>query len=150
VPVIVTFVPGTREGVVVPVPPFKTGSAVPEYEIARVPEVVMGEPDTDKKLGAVAATDVTVPPDAVGVCHVAAEPLVAVNTCPVVGAVALLTATVVVAELSPLAAVAVVDRLGTTSTKSDPFQATNVVLPAAIVTPVVAEPLITTGPLDSF
>jgi hypothetical protein len=50
-------------GDVSPVPPFKTGSAVPEYEIARVPAPVIGEPDTDKKLGTVAATDVTDPPD---------------------------------------------------------------------------------------
>lgn len=44
------------------------------------------------------------PPE--GVCHVAAVPEVAVSTCPVVGAVAALTATVVVAEFNPFAAVA--------------------------------------------
>jgi hypothetical protein len=44
---------------------------------------------------------------AVGVAQFAAVPLVAVNTCPLVGAVEPLTATVVVAELRPLAAVAV-------------------------------------------
>ena len=38
-----------------------------------------------------------------GACHVAAVPLVAVNTCPVVGAVADDTFTVVVAELSAFA-----------------------------------------------
>ena len=38
------------------------GSAVPEREIARVPLVVIGDPETDKNAGTVAATDVTVPP----------------------------------------------------------------------------------------
>jgi hypothetical protein len=50
-------------GVVVnPVPPFATGSAVPDKEMARVPDVVIGEPDTDKNVGTVAATEVTEPP----------------------------------------------------------------------------------------
>ena len=43
------------------VPPFATGSAVPEYVIAKVPDVVIGLPDTDRKAGTVAATEVTVP-----------------------------------------------------------------------------------------
>lgn len=38
------------------------------------------------------------PPD--GVCHVAVVPLVAVSTCPEVGAVAALTETVVVADFN--------------------------------------------------
>jgi hypothetical protein len=41
------------------------------------------------------------------VCHVAAVPLVAVNTCPIVGAVAALTETVVVAEVNPFDVVAI-------------------------------------------
>ena len=40
---------------------------------------------------------------AAGVCQVAAVELVAVSTCPVVGAVAVETLTVVVAELRPFA-----------------------------------------------
>jgi hypothetical protein len=47
--------------VVSPVPPLATGKAVPEYDMARVPEVVIGLPDTDRKLGTEAATEVTVP-----------------------------------------------------------------------------------------
>ena len=49
----------------------------------------------------------TLPLPELGVCQFAAVLLVAVSTCPVVGAVALLTTTVVVAELMPFAAVAV-------------------------------------------
>jgi hypothetical protein len=45
--------------VVWPVPPLAMGSAVPEYEIARVPLLVIGEPDTDRNAGTVAATEVT-------------------------------------------------------------------------------------------
>jgi hypothetical protein len=48
--------------VVTPVPPLSTGKAVPLYEIANVPDVVMGDPVTDKNEGTVAATEVTVPP----------------------------------------------------------------------------------------
>jgi hypothetical protein len=48
--------------VVVPVPPFNTGSAVPESETAKVPLVVTGEPDTDRNEGTLIATLVTVPP----------------------------------------------------------------------------------------
>ena len=44
-----------------PVPPLATGNAVPEYVIANVPEVVIGEPETLKMLGTVAATLVTDP-----------------------------------------------------------------------------------------
>jgi hypothetical protein len=47
--------------VVTPVPPFATGKAVPEYAIASVPAVVIGEPVTDKNDGTVAATEDTVP-----------------------------------------------------------------------------------------
>jgi hypothetical protein len=61
VPEMVTLVPATSEGVVVPVPPLATGSAVPEYAMAKVPEVVMGLPVTDRNAGTVAATEVTVP-----------------------------------------------------------------------------------------
>jgi hypothetical protein len=44
-----------------PVPPLATGNAVPEYVIANVPEVVIGEPEILKMLGTVAATLVTDP-----------------------------------------------------------------------------------------
>ena len=47
--------------VVTPVPPLRTGNAVPDKVIAKVPLVVMGEPATDKKVGTDAATEVTVP-----------------------------------------------------------------------------------------
>ena len=47
---------------VAPVPPFKTGKAVPDNETANVPLDVIGEPVTDKNVGTVIATDVTVPP----------------------------------------------------------------------------------------
>jgi len=47
--------------VVTPVPPFNTGNAVPESVNARVPELVIGDPETDKKEGTVKATEVTVP-----------------------------------------------------------------------------------------
>jgi hypothetical protein len=48
--------------VVAPEPPLATGKAVPLRAIASVPEVVIGEPVTDKNEGTVAATEVTVPP----------------------------------------------------------------------------------------
>lgn len=51
----------------------------------------------------VCVLSVVTPPPAAGVCHVAAVPLVAVSTCPVVGAVAAETSTSVVADLSNLA-----------------------------------------------
>ena len=47
--------------VVTPVPPLRTGSAVPDKVIANVPLVVTGEPEIDKKAGTDAATLVTVP-----------------------------------------------------------------------------------------
>ena len=47
--------------VVTPVPPLRTGKAVPDKVIAKVPLVVMGEPATDKNAGTDAATEVTVP-----------------------------------------------------------------------------------------
>ena len=47
--------------VVTPVPPLRTGSAVPDKVIAKVPLVVMGEPAIDKNAGTDAATDVTLP-----------------------------------------------------------------------------------------
>jgi hypothetical protein len=50
--------------VVTPVPPLATGSAVPEYETAKVPLVVIGEPDIDRKEGTDIATDETVALDA--------------------------------------------------------------------------------------
>ena len=49
------------------VPPLATGSAVPEYAIAKVPVVVIGEPVTEKILGAVKATLVT--PELLGVAQ---------------------------------------------------------------------------------
>ena len=48
--------------VVTPVPPLATGKAVPDKPIAKVPLVVIGEPEIDKNAGTVAATLVTVPP----------------------------------------------------------------------------------------
>lgn len=53
----------------------------------------------------VCVLSVVTPPPAAGVCHVAAVPLVAVSTCPVVGAVAAETSTSVVADLSNLAVI---------------------------------------------
>jgi hypothetical protein len=41
------------------VPPLATGSAVPEYDRAKVPVVVTGEPETDRKAGADSPTLVT-------------------------------------------------------------------------------------------
>lgn len=52
----------TPYGVVVPVPPLATGSAIPLKVTARVPDVVTGEPLTDRKVGTVSATELTVPP----------------------------------------------------------------------------------------
>ena len=74
--------------VVLPVPPFKTGKAVPDNVIARVPLLVIGEPLIDKKAGTVAATEVTVPVPVI-VVHVIAEetPPCDVRTCPAVPAV---------------------------------------------------------------
>jgi hypothetical protein len=47
--------------VVTPVPPFNTGNAVPDNVTARVPLLIIGDPETDKKEGTVSATEVTVP-----------------------------------------------------------------------------------------
>ena len=47
--------------VVTPVPPFRTGNAVPDKLTANVPDDVIGEPVTDKNAGTDAATLVTVP-----------------------------------------------------------------------------------------
>ena len=47
--------------VVTPVPPLRTGNAVPLKVTANVPLVVIGLPDTDKNVGTVAATLVTLP-----------------------------------------------------------------------------------------
>jgi hypothetical protein len=61
------------------VPPLVIGSAVPDKDRESVPDVVIGDPVTERNAGVVRATDVTVAD--VGVCHVAAPPtLVAVNT----------------------------------------------------------------------
>jgi hypothetical protein len=49
-----------------PVPPLETGSAEPERVTARVPELVIGEPEIDKNDGTVSATEVTVPEVAPG------------------------------------------------------------------------------------
>ena len=43
------------------VPPLEIGKAVPDNETANVPEVVIGDPVTDKNVGTVIATLVTVP-----------------------------------------------------------------------------------------
>lgn len=56
--------------VVTPVPPLRTGRAVPEREIANVPLVVIGLPATDKNVGTVAATEVTEPPDPVAAIEI--------------------------------------------------------------------------------
>ena len=64
---------------VMPVPPFATGSAVPEYVNANVPEDVIGLPAMLRRLGTVAATLVTVPLVA-GLAHEGAPAVVAVRT----------------------------------------------------------------------
>jgi hypothetical protein len=65
-------IPYCVSGVVEPVPPFTTGSGAVFKLNAIVPLVVIGEPVTVKKVGAVIATDVTVPEPPVpgGVAHV--------------------------------------------------------------------------------
>ena len=62
------------------VPPFAIGSGVPEYVIDIVPEVVIGDPDIDRKDGTEAATLVTVPPEGVDQYNTPTEPVV--NTWP--------------------------------------------------------------------
>jgi hypothetical protein len=47
--------------VVTPVPPLSTGRAVPDNVTANVPELVIGDPATDRNVGTVIATDVTDP-----------------------------------------------------------------------------------------
>ena len=67
-----------------PVPPEVVGSAVPERVSASVPEDVIGDPAIERKLGTVAATEVTVPtPGEAGVVHERMEPF-EVSTCPLV------------------------------------------------------------------
>jgi len=56
------------------VPPFATGSAVPEYVNANVPEDVIGLPEMLRRLGTVAATLVTVPLVVVGLALNTAAP----------------------------------------------------------------------------
>ena len=73
--------------VVVPVPPLRTGRAVPESVMANVPEVVIGEPDVVRNEGVVIATEVTVPvPGNAPVDHVIgdAPPPPEVKYCPIV------------------------------------------------------------------
>jgi hypothetical protein len=71
--------------VVTPVPPLRTGRAVPDNEKAKVPEVVIGEPEMLKNAGTVAATLVTDPvPAMVAQVGVPAPP--EVSTCPKVPA----------------------------------------------------------------
>lgn len=66
---------------VTPVPPLAIGRATPERLNARVPEVVIGVPLTDRNAGTVAATDVTVP--VLALDHVgAAVPPALVSTRP--------------------------------------------------------------------
>jgi hypothetical protein len=72
--------------VICPVPPFATSKAVPDNPIARVPEVVTGDPVILRKLGTDAATLVTVPDAVVHVIAVPTPPC-DVNTCPAVPAV---------------------------------------------------------------
>lgn len=67
--------------VVTPVPPFRTGNAVPDSPIASVPVVVMGEPEMLKNVGTVAATDVTVPVPVI-VAQVGIPVPAEVRTCP--------------------------------------------------------------------
>ncbi len=66
--------------VVRPVPPFAVGRAVPEYVMARVPELVTGVPVIERNAGTVAATEVTVPFVA-GVVH-AGTPATIVSKSP--------------------------------------------------------------------
>ena len=88
-PVKVGFVLRTTEpvpvDVVTPVPPLRTGRAVPDKPMVKVPDEVIGEPETLRKDGTVAETEVTVPvPGAEGVCQERVpEPLV-VRTWPLV------------------------------------------------------------------
>ena len=67
--------------VVTPVPPLRTGRAVPERVMARVPAVVMGEPEMLRNVGTVAATLVTEPVP-VTVAQVGDPVPPEVSTCP--------------------------------------------------------------------
>ena len=63
----VTVIPSVPTSVrlpkeVTPVPPFETGKAVPDNPTAKVPDVVIGLPEIERKAGTVIATDVTEPP----------------------------------------------------------------------------------------
>jgi hypothetical protein len=71
--------------VVTPVPPLRTGRAVPERPIAKVPVVVTGEPEMLRNAGTVAATLVTVPAP-LTVVHVGAVVPVEVSIWPAVPA----------------------------------------------------------------
>jgi len=62
-----TFEPEPVE-VVTPVPPFKTGSGVPDRVTVNVPVEVIGPPATERNVGTVMLTEVTVP--VVGVVQV--------------------------------------------------------------------------------
>lgn len=55
-----------------PVPPLMTGNGIPEYSMSKVPDEVMGDPETVRKSGVVNAIEVTVP--VVGVVHNKFEP----------------------------------------------------------------------------
>ena len=68
--------------VVLPVPPFKIGRAVPDREIANVPELVIGEPLIERNAGTEAATEVTVPLDRVVQVIGEDPPPPEVSTCP--------------------------------------------------------------------
>jgi hypothetical protein len=69
--------------VVVPVPPLRTGNAVPESVTARVPVVVIGLPAILRNAGTLIATEVTVP--VTGVVHVISALVPAlVSTWPLV------------------------------------------------------------------
>jgi hypothetical protein len=73
------------DAVVCPVPPFAIGRAVPLKLTAKVPDVVIGEPDTDKNEGTVIATLVTVPdpPPPAGVAQVPSPRQKVVEEAPV-------------------------------------------------------------------
>jgi len=60
VPLLVKTLPDVL-GEVSPVPPLATGSAVPDKVTASVPELVIGDPVTVKKVGTDIATEVTLP-----------------------------------------------------------------------------------------
>lgn len=90
--------------VVTPVPPLATAS-VPARVM--VPAAVMGPPDVvSPVVPPETSTEVTVPEPPPNVCQVAVVEEVATRACPLVGAVAPDTLTVVVADFSPSAAVA--------------------------------------------